>query len=369
MLPLRDGVGPSCVGLAAGPWLRLIDFLAWRFPAVPAREWARRAASGELVDDSGRPVPIDQPYRPHGRLFYYRSVPPEARVAGAETVLFEDDFLVVADKPHFLPVTPAGRYLQETLLVRLRRKLRCDGLAPLHRIDRETAGVVLFAKQPATRARYEALFARRLVAKTYQAIAPSLPSLPLPSRPLPAQPAPPLPLPPQSLPPLSFPLTRASVLVAGSHFMQMREWVDGPTPATGPGAAAQSGATPAPMSSRPANAITTIDCLQIHGAWARYQLRPLTGQRHQLRVQMAALGLAILGDRIYPRLLPVGSDDAANPLRLLAQSIGFVDPVTGQARHFESRRRLAFPGEIPDGMADGMADENPDELPHNPASR
>ena len=349
MLPLRDGVGPSCVGLAAGPWLRLIDFLAWRFPAVPAREWARRAASGELVDDSGRPVQTDQPYRPHGRLFYYRSVPPEARVAGAETVLFEDDFLVVADKPHFLPVTPAGRYLQQTLLVRLRRKLRCDGLAPLHRIDRETAGVVLFAKQPATLARYEALFARRLVAKTYQAIAPSLPLAPAP--------------------PLAFPHTRASVLVAGSHFMQMREWTGEPD------------AAPAPLPARPPNAITTIDCLQIHGAWARYRLRPLTGQRHQLRVQMAALGLAILGDRIYPRLLPVGSDDAANPLRLLAQSIGFVDPVTGQARHFESRRRLAFPDEIPDETADGTADEIasetadenpdgfPDGFPNNPLSR
>ena len=319
MLPLRDGVGPSCVGLSAGPWLRLIDFLAWRFPAVPAREWARRAASGELVDDAGRPVRTDQPYRPHGRLFYYRSVPPETRLADDETVLFEDEVLVVADKPHFLPVTPAGRYLQETLLVRLRRKLGCDALAPLHRIDRETAGVVLFAKQPATRARYEALFAQRRVAKTYQAIAPAWPS------------------PPGAL--LAFPVTRASVLVAGSHFMQMREWADGPAPA--------ATAAPAPAPARPPNAITSVDCLQVHGAWARYRLHPLTGQRHQLRVHMAALGLPILGDRIYPVLLPAGSDDPANPLRLLAQRIEFVDPVTGQWRCFKSQRTLAFPCQRP----------------------
>ena len=327
MLPARDGVGPSCVGLAAGPWLRLIDFLAWRFPAVPAREWARRAAAGELVDDSGRPVQPDQRYRPHGRLFYYRSVPPETPVAGAEVVLFEDDWLVVADKPHFLPVTPAGRYLQETLLVRLRRKLRCDALTPLHRIDRETAGVVLFAKQPATRARYEALFAQRRVAKTYQAIAPCWPALRGPAPPAPPGPA------------SGFPLTRASVLVAGSHFMQMREWGDEAAPAKAPSN------VPSPNPLRPPNAITTIDCLQIQGAWARYQLRPLTGQRHQLRVHMAALALPILGDRIYPLLLPAGSDDAANPLRLLAQSIEIVDPVTGQLRHFESQRTLAFPVE------------------------
>ena len=327
MLPPRDGVGPSCVGLSAGPWLRLIDFLAWRFPAVPAREWLRRAATGELVDDNGRPVQTDQPYRPHGRLFYYRSVPPEARVADDEVVLFEDDWLVVADKPHFLPVTPAGRYLQQTLLVRLRRKLHNDALAPLHRIDRETAGLVLFAKQPATRARYEALFAQRRVAKTYQAIAPCWPSPPAPR--------------------LSFPLTRASVLVPGSHFMQMREWADGhdrkldAMPDAMPDAPPD--APPDLPPARPPNAITTVDCLQTQGAWARYQLHPLTGQRHQLRVHMAALGLPILGDRIYPLLLPAGSDDAANPLRLLAQRIEFVDPVTGQARCFASQRTLDFP--------------------------
>lgn len=330
MLPPRDGVGPSCVGLSAGPWRRLIDFLAWRFPAVPAREWARRAAAGELVDDNARPVQPDQPYRPHGRLFYYRSVPPEARVADDEQVLFEDDWLVVADKPHFLPVTPAGRYLQETLLVRLRRKLHNDALTPLHRIDRETAGLVLFAKQPATCARYEALFARRQVAKTYQAIAPCRPAPPAPA--------------------LAFPLTRASLLVPGNHFMQMREWVDEPDPKphAKPDANADRApdANPAPdaQPARPRNAITTVDCLQTHGAWARYRLRPLTGQRHQLRVHMAALGLPILGDRIYPLLLPAGSDDAANPLRLLAQRIEFVDPVTGQPRCFDSQRTLAFPG-------------------------
>ena len=328
MLPYRDGVGPSCVGLSPGPWRHLADFLRWRFPGVPAAEWARRMVAGELVDDQGRPVRADQAYRPHGRLFYYRCLPPEPRLADDEVVLFEDDLLVVADKPHFLPVTPAGRYLQETLLVRLRRRLGIDALAPLHRIDRETAGVVLFAKQPATRHLYEALFAQRRVAKTYQAIAAFAPQW--------------------GFAPLSFPLTRASVLQTGSHFMQMREQS---APAA-PGAPADADAgvgVGVGADARLPNAITTIDCLQTQGRWARYQLRPLTGQRHQLRVQMAALGLPILGDRIYPVLLPPGSDDLTNPLRLLAQSIGFVDPVTGQSRCFESRRTLAFPDARPGG--------------------
>ena len=213
-------------------------------------------------------------------------------------MLFEDELLVVADKPHFLPVTPSGNYLQETLLVRLRRKLGLDALTPLHRLDRETAGVVLFAKQPATCARYHALFVDREVAKTYQAIAPG-----------------------NAL--LHFPLTRTSTLVTSDQFMQMREAPDD--------------------ASRKPNARTEIELMETRGSHGRYRLRPHTGKRHQLRVHMAALGLPILGDRIYPNLLPQGGDKVDNPLRLLAESVAFRDPVTGKNRSFASRQQLHFP--------------------------
>jgi tRNA pseudouridine32 synthase/23S rRNA pseudouridine746 synthase len=300
MLPSRDGVGPSWVGLTPGPWPRLIDFLQARFPGVSEAQWTARIERGDVLDEQGRRVSAGQAYRPHGKLCYYRSRPPEARVAGDEVVLFEDELLVVADKPHFLPVTPAGRYLQETLLVRLRRRLGIDSLVPLHRIDRETAGLVLFAKQAATRKAYHALFAQRSVAKTYQAIAAWQPQR-------------------------AFPLTRASVMQAGSLFMQMCEQ-DGPD-----------------LGEAMPNAVTTVGWLETRAPWARYELRPLTGQRHQLRVHMAALGMPILGDRIYPTLAAEGTDDPANPLRLLAQHIEFLDPITGQVRRFESQRRLDFP--------------------------
>jgi len=300
MLPSRDGVGPSWVGLTPGPWPRLIDFLLARFPAVSQAQWTARIERGDVLDERGHRVTAGQPYRPHGRLCYYRSRPPEPRIADDEVVLFEDELLVVADKPHFLPVTPAGRYLQETLLVRLRRRLGLDSLVPLHRIDRETAGLVLFAKQVATRKHYHALFAQRQVAKTYQAIAAWQPQH-------------------------AFPLTRANVMKTGSLFMQMREQDESDAEPSAP------------------NAVTTVAWLETRAPWARYELRPLTGQRHQLRVHMAALGMPILGDRIYPTLAAEGTDDAANPLRLLAQQIEFLDPVTGQVRRFESQRRLDFP--------------------------
>jgi tRNA pseudouridine32 synthase/23S rRNA pseudouridine746 synthase len=298
MLPVRDGVGPSQVALPAGGWPSMLDFLVERFPAICADEWRARMAQGDVVDQLGRSVAAQQPYQAHGKLYYYRTVPDETPNAAQAAVLFEDELLVVADKPHFLPVTPSGDYLQETLLIRLRRQLRLDALTPLHRLDRETAGVVLFAKQPTTCASYHTLFLEREVTKTYQAIAP------LDAR-------------------LRFPMTRSSTLEASAHFMQMRE--------------ASENAANEP------NAHTAIELLETRGGFGRYRLRPLTGKRHQLRVHMAALGLPILGDRIYPSLLPQGTDDIGNPLRLLAQSIAFRDPITGQQRSFASGQLLHFP--------------------------
>lgn len=300
MLPVRDGVGPSCVALPAGPWPTFLDFLSERLPAVSRREWQERMLSGEVVDTQGRPVPPDRRYRTQGKLYYYRVLPPEPRRAADEAVLFEDEWLVVADKPHFLPVTPAGKHLQETLLVRLRRRLGLDALSPLHRIDRETAGLVLFAKQATTRGAYQTLFAARAVCKTYEAIAPLRHTL-------------------------DFPLNYASHLVDDDNFMRMREE---PAPRSGAG-------TP--------NAHTRIEVLQRAGHLARFRLHPSTGKRHQLRVHMAALGMPILGDRIYPVLMPENTDDRTNPLRLLASEIAFRDPFTGQQRHFASRQQLQFP--------------------------
>ena len=292
-LPTKDGVGPSCVALPPGPWLTISDFLIDRFPAVSAATWQARMQQGELVDEQGVAVSPQQPYRSGIRLYYYRSTPDEPRLPFDEVVLFQDELLIVADKPHFLPVTPGGRHLQETLLVRLKRRLDIATLAPLHRLDRETAGVVVFAVQPDTRGAYQALFAQRQVTKHYEAIAPWRPAL-------------------------SFPLTHRSRLVQDDHFLRMREVPGAP------------------------NAETLIEVLEVQGDLARYRLTPLTGRTHQLRVHCAALGMPIAGDRMYPTLLPADTDDHATPLQLLARSIAFVDPVSGERRCFDSSRQLAL---------------------------
>ena len=296
-LPTRDGVGPSCIVLPNGAWPRVIDFLAHRFPSISHEAIAARMLSGDIVDQQGVFISPERQYQPHLILYYYRSIPVEAPIPFEEVILFQDDYLIAVDKPHFLPVTPGGRYLQETLLVRLKRKLGIDSLAPMHRIDRETAGLVLFTKQPSLRGQYQNLFSQRAVTKRYQAIAPMRADL-------------------------DFPMTYRSRLIEADHFMRMCE-VSGD-----------------------ANAETEIELMESNGTFARYGLRPSTGKKHQLRVQMAALGMPILNDQIYPEHLPkeqIEQDDYTKPLQLLAEYIAFTDPITGQARCFQTERRLDIP--------------------------
>lgn len=293
--PDRNGVGPSRVALPAGPWITLLDFLVQQFPAIARAEWHERMQRGDVLDANGNVLLPASPYRSHGKIFYYRSLPAEPRIPFDEVVLYQDDYLVVADKPHFLPVTPAGRYLQETLLVRLKNTLGIDTLAPMHRIDRETAGLVLFTIQPQTRNVYHTLFRDRTVSKHYEAIAPWRPDLALPT-------------------------VYRSRLIESAAFMKMCE-VEGV-----------------------ANAETAIELMEVKGELARYRLHPVSGQKHQLRVHMAALGIPIVNDRIYPQLYPEegATQDYSHPLKLLAKSIRFTDPISGQPRQFESLQHLQF---------------------------
>jgi len=290
-LPTRHGVSPSCVGLPAGPWPTITDFLRQRFPAITREVWLQRMQDGLVVDEFGAAVTPERPYRGHMRVYYYRALDEEPRVPFEATVLFQDEHLVVADKPHFLPVTPSGHYLQETLLVRLKNSLGLNNLIPIHRIDRETAGLVLFSIKPTERDAYQALFRQHEVTKHYEAIAPWREGL-------------------------GFPLTRKSRIVQGEPFFRQAE---------------------APGES---NSETHIRVLEVSGDKARYALSPVTGKKHQLRVHMNALGIPIVNDRMYPPVQPTPDDDYRHPLQLLAKSIAFTDPFTGQLRKFESRFSL-----------------------------
>ncbi|WEF31132.1 pseudouridine synthase [Pseudoduganella chitinolytica] len=290
-LPMRDGVTPSYLWLPEGDWPDLITFMVANYPAVTEAQWRDRMARGDVVDAKGTPLRPESPYKRNLRIFYYRELEHETPIPFEEEVLYQDEHIVVADKPHFLPTIPTGRFVKETLLVRLRRRLGIEDLVPIHRLDRETAGVVVFSCNAASRGAYQSLFQKRLVQKEYEALAG-----PLPGR--------------------AFPFSYASRMVEGDKFFTMKEVPGEP------------------------NSETMIDVIEARGEHVLYRLWPHTGRQHQLRVHLAALGIPIVNDAFYPVALPCKQDDVSQPLKLLARAIGFPDPLTGEWRYFESRRQL-----------------------------
>jgi tRNA pseudouridine32 synthase / 23S rRNA pseudouridine746 synthase len=290
-LPTIEGVGPSRRRLPAGPWETVLDFLIEEYPAVGAAAWRSRMARGLVTDEGGRRLDPSTPYRAGACVFYYREVESEPRIPFEERVIHQDEHFLVADKPHFLPVTPSGRRLRESLLVRLKKKTGARHLVPVHRLDRETAGVVLFSLDPATRGAYAALFREREVLKVYEALAPARPGLDLPA-------------------------TRRSRIVRGEPFFRMKE-VEGEP-----------------------NSETHVEMIERRGDAALYRLTPVTGRKHQLRLHLAALGIPILNDRLYPEITRADEEDFSRPLKLLARSITFRDPLTGREHYYESGREL-----------------------------
>lgn len=289
--PLRDGVAASTLHLPAGQWRTIFDCLVTHFGGVSETAWASRFQRGCVLDSRGRPLSMEAEYREGLRVHYYREVPAEQRIPFDASIAYQDEHLLVVDKPHFLPVTPAGGYVRETLLTRLKQRLASNDIVPLHRIDRATAGLVMFSTNPGSRAAYQALFREHRIQKEYEAIAGALPDI-------------------------VFPLTRCTRIERGEPFNVNREV---------PGLA---------------NTCTRIELRSAVGKWWRYALFPVTGKKHQLRVHMAALGAPIRNDDRYPAMLDRDPYDFDRPLQLLARALSFVDPMSGTLRTFQSALRL-----------------------------
>lgn len=291
-----EGVSASRVYLPAEKnCSTLLDFFVSSFPHIEADEWVARFAEGLVITPEGRVVSASDAYLPNTHLLYFRRLAREPEIPFEEHILFQDEHILVADKPHFLPVTPSGLYLHQTLLNRLKKKTGIQTLSPIHRIDRDTAGLVVFSINPGERAQYQNLFRDRVVQKIYEAIAPYSDEL--------AQ---------------RLPLTYRSRLEESAHFLQMEE-VTGEV-----------------------NTDTYIELIEIMKPWAKYRLMPGSGKKHQLRCHLNALGVPIQYDQIYPVLTPYQEYDLdfLKPLQLLAKEICFKDPITGQERAFRSQKEL-----------------------------
>lgn len=281
----------STAVLPQGHWSTVLDCLCDRFPAISRACWQDRFTRGLILDHQHQPLPIDTPHRAGQKIFYFREVADEPVIPFTERILYMDEHLLVADKPHFLPVTPAGRYVTQTLLARLKHQTRNPELQPLHRLDRHTAGLVLFSMQKQSRGAYQALFRDQTIHKSYEAIAPALPHL-------------------------TYPHYRVSRIVQADSFFLSQE-VAGTV-----------------------NAETRIDVLERGDTHWHYRLDPVSGKKHQLRIHLAALGAPICNDTFYPEVRDEDMDNYDKPLQLLARTVSFIDPVLGISRQFRSEQTL-----------------------------
>lgn len=304
-LPQRHGLDPARMRLPdGGPWTTLREHLVERMP-VPADRIEAMLAEGRIVDHDG-PLGPETPFVPRSVIWFHRDLPEEAAVPFPLEVVHRDDDVVVVDKPHFLATMPRGRHVLETALVRLRDELGIPELGAAHRLDRATAGLLLFVVRREDRGRYQNLFRDRRVGKVYEALAPARDDL-------------------------ARPRTLRSRIVKEHGVLTAAE-VDGEP-----------------------NAETTVELVERHperGDLGRYRLVPHTGRTHQLRVHMASLGVPILGDPFYPEVRDVALDDFTAPLQLLARELSFPDPRDGRLRHFVSGRTLQA-WDDPEGWAGG----------------
>lgn len=295
-LPVRNGVGATRLHVPLqGPWPTVAAYMVERFFHLDPERLLVRFDRGEIVARDGGALTRETPLGAEEFVWYYREPPVEHDIPFAEEVLHRDDDLVVIDKPHFLPTTPGGKYLQNSALVRLRNRLDIPELTPIHRLDRATAGLLMFSVRPETRGAYQLMFENRLVRKTYEAVSAR----------------------PEGWDPSLLPLVYRNHIVRLRG--QVRVQVD---------------------DDREPNAETRVELIAADARVVHTLLRPHSGKMHQLRVHLAAIGLGILNDGFYPTLLPEAPDDFERPLQLLARELRFVDPLSGEERVFTTRRAL-----------------------------
>ncbi|MGJ9406319.1 pseudouridine synthase [Nesterenkonia aurantiaca] len=328
-LPVRDGVNATRLRVPlTGPWPTVHDYVLETFGHIDHGGITQRFYDGDVVDVHGAPLSTSTPLGDLEFLWYYRSVSQEVRLPVTEELIHQDEHLVVVDKPHFLPTTPAGRYVQESLLVRLRNTLNLPDLVPIHRLDRGTAGVVLFSKQPDTRGAYQLLFENRVVQKSYECVS-----------------AIPAGMSPETMA-SRFPLTVRNKIekTKGVVVSQLASYAPEhsgkrPHDRTARQGKRRTEAIPGANSSSQIELLSTGRSPSGHDV-GHFRLNPHTGKTHQLRIHMALLGLGILNDRFYPELLDDAPDEFDKPLQLLAKTLDFTDPLTRVPRSFTSSRTL-----------------------------
>ena len=300
----------------------IADYLVARFYPNDPQIIHARFNTGEVRLDDGTVLTSDSPYMPGERIWYFRELADEPQLPSDMPVLYEDEHVLAIDKPHFLPTTPRGAYIAQTALTKLRVREDNPLLIPIHRLDRPTAGVLLFAKTVEARRPFQMMFQHRQVSKTYRAVAP------VPADATAAEQA----------------LSEEGLRVR-SHIQKVRDVLQ----------VRQLSETECVARGVEPNTLTTVKILRtftpsaqaVEGwraepnrEWALYDLAPHTGKTHQLRAHLNMLSAPILGDVLYPQVLPDAPDRPEYPLQLLAYSLHFEHPITGERVDLYSGRSL-----------------------------
>lgn len=274
----------------------VLAYLALKFPLISLDIWRTRMSEGKVHWHDGTRITADSPFAPQQRVYYYREVEVEPVIPFAEKVIFQDSEILVAYKPHFLPVTPGGKYVEECLQNRLRKSTGIAELQAVHRIDKGTAGLVLFSVSPASRHQYHHLFEANKVTKTYQAVAST----------------------------------------TEKAMTEKQDWeVKNRLEKSDPRFLMH-------IVEGEVNSHSLIRCVQHNSQKALFELNPISGKTHQLRLHMQSIGWPLMNDNYYPALTPSAPDDFSKPLQLLAQQLAFIDPITQQKRHFNSNTELSI---------------------------
>ncbi|NRB41489.1 MAG: pseudouridine synthase [Pseudomonadales bacterium] len=274
----------------------VLEFLIFRFPGITSQQWKQRAQQGNLHWQDGELITKTSAYKPCEWVYYYREVDVEKIIPVQEGIVYQDEHILIAYKPSFLPVMPGGNYVNECLQNRLRKKTGIDDLIALHRLDRETSGLLMFSLNPETRPLYHALFSQRKIQKTYQAVAHVEGELPVVTQ--------------------TFVVKNRLVKSTPSFLMCVKE-------------------------GQP-NSHSKIHCIDRKENRALFELQPVTGKTHQLRVHMQSLGWPLLNDRFYPQLMPKDTDDYDKPLQLLAKRLNYRDPVSHKETEIVCEQSLSL---------------------------
>jgi len=296
-LPQRFGLDAARIrtpqpAAGAAPWNTLREHLHERLTRVDNVRIDEMFVAGNYVDAAGNPIALDAPFVPDQVIWFHRDLPDEIQVPFDVELLHADERIVVVDKPHFMATIPRGQHILETVLVRVRAELDLPELAPAHRLDRATAGVLMLTTERRWRGSYQNVFRDRLAHKTYLAVAAHRDDLTLPT-------------------------VVRSHIVKERGVLQAKEFDD-----------------------RPPNSESLVEMVERRGERALYRITPRTGRTHQIRLHMARLGIPIRSDPFYPVITDAPRDDFRAPLQLLAESLSFPDPIDGSDRRFDTRRVL-----------------------------